>query len=269
MVDGRGLTRRAALGLVAAGGVTMLTETFGFSNAVASRAASVSTADDPNALVGLDVATSVTKNQVSDLVDVTNNRSETISVTVSLINGDGGTTSDLYFNGSNVGDSVTFDLAPGNSKLVRVETTLNDGSVLDFNVSATSADFDFTADRTTDVVAGNTANAVTIQQFSDLSADPGADEFTVGTATGKDDDGDDDLDYAAFAVFDADGNKVGSTTDSSQIEQNGAKYQLQGGNESITFAADEDVVAGETYTFRFKLYDVDGNSATEYLDVTA
>lgn len=113
------------------------------------RDANTNVVTDPSGAVGLDVAGSVTKNTVEPLVNVTNNFAIDLSVTVTLQDGADG---DLYLDGTNVGDQVTFTVVSGDVRTVEVEASGSAGNQLFFDVTATSGGIDFSAsNRNTDV----------------------------------------------------------------------------------------------------------------------
>lgn len=90
---GGGISRRRFLagGLLGIGGASILGGTQAFSQVDATRAAAIQTAADENALLGLDVTTSVVAgSEDQQLVDVTNNTSEPLDLSVSLQNPDQG-----------------------------------------------------------------------------------------------------------------------------------------------------------------------------------
>lgn len=113
------------------------------------RAADSDVVADPSGAVGLDVANTVTKNSVDPLVNVTNNFAVDLSVTVTLQDGSDG---DLYHDGTNVGDQVTFTVVAGDIRRVNVEASGSAGNQLFFDVTASSGGIDFSAsDRNVDV----------------------------------------------------------------------------------------------------------------------
>lgn len=121
--------------------------------AVLGRSAASDVVDDPSGAVGLDVADAVTKNSVDPLVNVTNNFGVDLSVTVTLQDGSDG---DLYLDGTNVGDQVTFTVVSGDTRTVDIEAANSAGPQIYFDVSASSSGIDFeAANRHTDVNGGN------------------------------------------------------------------------------------------------------------------
>lgn len=144
------VTRRAALGLMAGGGLLAATETLGFSNVTAGRGVSVSTASDPNALIGLTVSDPVQKNNREPLVDIENNTTETIAVTVSL---DDCTQGTLY-DSDGSGCSVSLSIAPGVIKTVDIQADV--AEIIPFTISANSSELSFEATRETTAETGDT-----------------------------------------------------------------------------------------------------------------
>lgn len=113
------------------------------------REATVDVAADDYGVLALDVAQSVRNNRIDPLVNVTNNYELSVSVTVTLQNGNDG---DLYLDGTNVGDEATFTLGSGNLQTVEFEADTSAGSTVYFDVTGSAADLDVTAlDRTTNV----------------------------------------------------------------------------------------------------------------------
>lgn len=126
-----------------------------YSTANVGRGVSAGVVDDPNAMVGLSVAQSVTMGTTDDLVVVTNGLGSDATFTVSIRN-DSTAKGDLSVNGA-TGDRVDFDLAAGASQQVDVAVT-NDTAYADtylyFDVRADSAGLDATvSDRKTTVSA--------------------------------------------------------------------------------------------------------------------
>lgn len=107
------LTRRAALGLVATGSVISISESRSFSQFVAGRGVAVSTADDPDALLGL--------SGVSDAGTIptfTNQSNDPMVVT--LGSSDASVEFDVGNTGSFTSDPAPFDLAVGEAVEVGV-----------------------------------------------------------------------------------------------------------------------------------------------------
>lgn len=151
----RGLSRRSVLftlgsGSIFAGGVLLSREYLAFSSVTAPREVSVDVADDPNAIIGLNINSPVTKNAREELVDIENNTEETIDVTVSLDDCSQGT----LYDSDESGCSVTLSIAPGAIKSVDIEATV--AETLPFTISATSPDLSFEAPRETTAEPGTT-----------------------------------------------------------------------------------------------------------------
>lgn len=121
-------------GIVSAGAFDQFTGDRGVDTAVAS---------DSLAVVGLDVADQVEKNQRQKLVDVTNNYTESISVDVTL---DDPTQGTLY--------NASFTLSPGTTGTVDIESAVKDQTI-PFTVSV-SGGVGLTAQRSTQAVANST-----------------------------------------------------------------------------------------------------------------
>lgn len=146
------LSRRQFLagGLLSLGGASLLGGTQAFSQVDATRAASVQTAGDQGALLGVDPAVSVQAGADDQrLVTLTNNTSSTLDVTVSLENPGQGNLS----RGSTT-------IASGASATVYVSVASDSPTgtdALSFSVSASGGDgFTVTLTRAVDVTAGPT-----------------------------------------------------------------------------------------------------------------
>ena len=265
---GDGISRRKLLvglgGVAATGGLVSRYGSDAFTSASVPRGASADVVTDAGGVVSLDTSDSVQRNQVATLVGVTNNRSLTFTATVSLVDR---ASTDLYLNGTNVGNTATFDVAAGTQQYVEAETTLQGGSSFSYDVAAAGTAFSFSARRSAGVTAGNNASAVTVTKFSKLTANAGREEVTVGQVSASDSDNDDDLVEARYRVTDGAGTEVGSTTDTANVEKGGASYKVKQ-NSPVTIPA-TGLANGDTYTVRLVVEDADGNTATAYRDVTA
>lgn len=112
MVRKKGITRRAALGLVGGGMFLQASQTFGFSNMTATRGTSVDIAEDSNALLGIDgvVDTTVTPtftNHSAYDMDLTLDSTDSIEL-------------DVGNNGNWAAPPASFSLAPGESQEVNI-----------------------------------------------------------------------------------------------------------------------------------------------------
>lgn len=123
-----------------------------FSTGTLDRDASVDVVSDPDGVLGLEIATSVSKNQQDWLANVTNNFETTVTVTISLPNNDG----TLYFGGDS-GTTVSASLGPGTMETaeIDVDNNLQSGDVVEFTITATGTGVEANADRTTTVESGN------------------------------------------------------------------------------------------------------------------
>lgn len=115
----------------------------------AARSGVVGVTGDQSAELGLTVYSCVDKDNVDPLVDVTNNFEESLSVTVSLVDGGLGT---LHADGQS-GDSVTFALGIGATTTVYFETTTGGPwpKTLDFDINAGGSVTSVTAARTSQI----------------------------------------------------------------------------------------------------------------------
>lgn len=130
-----------------------------YSTGDAGRDATVGVTDDPQAMLGLDTASSVRTGHVDPLVNVTNDFESTATVTVTL-NDDSATKVDLVVDGANVGDEYTIDLNRSETVAIDVDVPDDDSYVNDnvvFDVSADGTDIDAVAsNRTTTIEDGTT-----------------------------------------------------------------------------------------------------------------
>lgn len=253
------VTRRAALGLMAGGGLLAATETLGFSNVTANRGVNVETAADPDALVGLDVNGTVQKNKQERLVTVTNNTSEDgLGVTVGLTAADSGK-----------GDLSNTDFTIDSGQSGTTEITASDTGTIDFRVEASANGFSFSAVRSTDAQAGNTKPQVVIKKVQGFSANLGSNDWTVDQVQVKDEakNANRNLDQVEYVVTDGnepDGNQtVGERTDAAS----GQQYQEQ--NITIEPNGGSVVEPLTTYTLTVTATDADGNSDTATREDTA
>lgn len=106
-----------------------------------SRQTNLNLAQDIDGPVSLDKQSSVkAKGNFRELVTITNNFGQTITVTVSLQDPSEGTLS----AGGQQGNEVRFDLASGNSETVDIDVNENiaDGEKIYYDVTATSSGID-------------------------------------------------------------------------------------------------------------------------------
>lgn len=134
-------------------GVTILPAA-SYSTADVGRGTALGVADDPNAILGLDVTDNVTVGTTDQLVVVTNGFDTDVTITVTLRD-DSTAMGNLSAPDGSTGDTVSFSLATGTSKTVDVDVADDSGIAgeeLYFHVSAEAADVDATAsDRQTTI----------------------------------------------------------------------------------------------------------------------
>jgi len=128
---------------------TSLVSTNAFESVTGSRAVEATVADDPVALIGLDLADQVEKNTRQPLVTITNNTPAFLTVNVTLDDSSQGT----LYNGS-------FSLAAGTTGTVEIDAAVKDQTI-SFNIVVTGG-VGLTATRSTEAVSsskGPTADA--------------------------------------------------------------------------------------------------------------
>lgn len=135
MGDKQRLTRRAALGLMGGGAVTLAADTVGFGSVLADRSVFVDTADDPNGLLGLSGADGCTDSSVT----LTNNATETVDVTV--------TTSAFRIDSPGSGTQTTFTLSPGDSQTVSFSSGSGSYDTVSFEATSQSGELDISYTR--------------------------------------------------------------------------------------------------------------------------
>jgi hypothetical protein len=117
-----------------------------FTTATVSRGANVGVVNDESGVTGLDVRGFVFCS--GPVVTVTNNLPDAATATVSLDNGQ--SVADLRGPDGDIGDSVSFGLASGESGTVAVETDAR--GTLRYTVETTSGPTDFEAQRSSLVI---------------------------------------------------------------------------------------------------------------------
>ena len=251
--------RQLLLGLGGAGlvGFGASAWTGAFSSVTAARNSTIELASDANAYLGLEVYSPVKRNSWEPMVDVTNNLEEGTTVTVSLeTRSDGqlrGPSGDTACGDSDSTCSVSFDLAPGNAKLVEINADVKDTTV-PFVIDADPVSASVTATRETYAESGNTKGAVTVKKVQDFAADVENDEWTIKEVDVR------AKDYGfgrvEYEVRDADGTLVASDT----VYPDGRKYNPKW----VTLSPDDGhaVRSGETYTLRVTGYDTQENYDT-------
>jgi hypothetical protein len=138
------------VGGLGAGVGTALHGATAFTGGTVPRNSTVNVAPDGSAILGLSIADSVQRKTQTLLAELTNNGTESYTLTISL---DDPTQGTLYGpNGS--GDSVTLTLDPGTTGSIDVETDEQKGTTIPFTISRSAPDFSFSIDRATRVKGG-------------------------------------------------------------------------------------------------------------------
>lgn len=148
-----------AVGLIVLGSVAMAGPTFGFSTIAGDRAVSVSTADDPAALLGLDIASNVSPGDQTELVDITNNFDNQMDVTIVLGEDAVAEGFSLRVDGENEGAQYTFQLRQESNKSIEID-------IPNGNSNVDSVSFDIVAE-------GPSGNSVTLSRDNTTVQDPG------------------------------------------------------------------------------------------------
>jgi hypothetical protein len=149
-----------------------------YTTAVSGRDTTTTIADDTNdALLGLFVASSIKKNQQSQLVEITNNAGQSLTLTVSLDNpAQGSLTGPL-----GTGSAVTVPLGIGQTATVDCISNEPASTTVPFTIAHSSPELSFTIHRQTVVATGNTPGEVSIDKLQQFGTDAGADIWTIKT----------------------------------------------------------------------------------------
>jgi hypothetical protein len=163
------VTRRAALGLIAGGGLLAATETLGFSNVTANRGVSIDTAADKDALLGIK-----NRKNPDQTPEFINNTADEMDITLSNPSeSNQGATFNVIGGGS--GSTVTFSLTSGISQEVEIDgpnpTTVDiDADLLDggTKVGEISLERDFGTSQASQVreIQGSASSAGNSGQYS-------------------------------------------------------------------------------------------------------
>lgn len=234
---GGGISRRRFLvgGLLSLGGASVLGGTQAFSQVDATRATSIETTGDENALLGVEPVTSVQQGDEGvDLVTVTNNTDGTLAVTVALDDPSQGQLS-----------KATPTLASGGSADVLVDVASDSPTGTDalaFSVSATDGDdFSVSLTRAVDVTSGPELRQQVYDQTQDSNA-AYAVAYSVRNVDG--------FDRIEIAVENIDAGHIGTETYVQSSPEGTIDYPP---------GSDDDGGAeGDTYEFRFRVFDGDG-----------
>lgn len=137
MVNGKKITRRAALGLATAGGLVLVRETFGFSQVIGDRSVSVSVADDEDALIALVEAdyAEIPTNGFETVAYLTNNVGDDVDLEYTVSTNQNGVS--IRFDGQEggPGDSLTgtTTIPEGDAEPIELECS-NPGQIGDDEV---------------------------------------------------------------------------------------------------------------------------------------
>lgn len=250
------MTRRSALCFIGGGAVVAASgsfETFGFSNITAMRGATVTTAEDGEALIGLFVPDSIERNKRSLLVEITNNITAGIEGTVSLSDGGYGT---LYGPSGDSGSSVTFSLdtateSSTDSTIIEIDPENYEGMV-SFTITATTPDsgFSFTGTRETESVKDPEESGVTIINLGNFKARQSKNHWRIKNVAVSSDEF--ELDRVEYEVTDNTNTVVGTRVDDASgnsYDRGEIQIDPDGGNE----------VRNANYTLKVTAYDVEDN----------
>lgn len=234
-----------------------------FSSVSGGRTVNIGTASDENALLGLFVYDPVEVNKTDPLVDVTNNFSETLTVTVAL---NDCTQGSLESPSGDTGCSAQAAVDPGNTGTWQITTDnqVADGTTISFDVSGTGATTEVTAPGRSTTAQKNVTSAVNIKKFqlekgnNPPAVDTTNDQFNVKQIRIVDNDNDGDITRRKFTVKDGNGDTV-SLNDSQDDTDLTFAATADYTESAITLQADENLAANETYTIKLTGYDSDGN----------
>jgi hypothetical protein len=268
--SGGTLTRRVALGLIGGGALLGITSAGAFDQVEANRGFDISVADE-TALVGIVDLGPVKKNSRDPMVELTNNTSDSINLTVSLTNCADG---QIYDNEGGSGCSITVTLASGNAGIIDI--TAATAGTISYDISAVGDNVGVSTTSSVEAESGTIAGAVRIQkplQDQDFTAAPPqgnqGNRFEIKQVDVQDDDSDDDLVEVAYEV------REGSTSGTVVAQKTVSfaatnRYKLNGNPaETITPNSGYTIQSGQLYTLTVTGTDADGNFATSTVQDTA
>jgi hypothetical protein len=253
----------AGAGLVSTGALTDVS---------ADRGVSVATADGETALLGLVDQGPVKKNSREEMVELTNNTDDDLTITVSLSNCNDGT---LYDNEGGQADcqnpNLTFTLGSGNTQLVDIEASTT--GTIGYSVTATGPGLSIETSANVESQAGNVQGAIRIKKpkQNDFTASTGngngnnSGGFTVDKVDIVDNDDDTDLDEVRFRV--REGGSSGELVGSRDVTPPVAQYDEN--NVDVPVDSDYTITAGTTYALTVTAEDADGNVESETVEDTA
>ncbi|NUB89696.1 hypothetical protein HT576_01425 [Haloterrigena sp. SYSU A121-1] len=241
-----GPTRRSFLagGALIAGGVAIRSDTGAFSQVNAGRLTHLATSDDDSALLGLQ-RTDAVRPGIDDqhLVDLTNNTDGLLEVSLSLSNPGQGELSDTGFA---LADGATRSVA------VSVDRDSSTGeAALPFEVTASGDAVEITLTRAVTV----TDPPVVSEQIRDRTRNGNA-AFTISYRVRRLP----DFDRIEIEVENLDAGYIGKETYVQTTKEGSVSYPRGGGGDG---GAD-----GDTYEFRFRVYDQSGEVTELYTETT-
>ncbi|TQQ82587.1 hypothetical protein EGH24_03810 [Halonotius terrestris] len=268
--DSGKLSRRAALLLIAGGGLLGVTAAGAYDQVSARRLFGIGV-DDNNALVGIVDQGPVKRNVRNPMVELTNNAPESVSYTVALSNCSEGA---LHDNEGEEGCSVTVTLGSGNSGIVDI--TAKTTGTIGYTVTANGDRFTVETTGSVEAEVGNVTGAVVIQKpvidpdfTAALPQGNRGNVFEIRNVDIRDNDDDDDLVEVAYEVREggSNGTLVGEKTVTLEPT---AQYSPKGNPaEVVEPNAGYTVQSGQRYTLTVRGTDADGNFATSTVEDTA
>lgn len=250
----------AAVGLGGHGAVTGA-----FNTVEASRSGNFSVASQEDAVVGVVNYGPVKKNSREAMVELANNRSDPIDITVSLDTCSDGT---LYNNAGESGCSVVVSLESGNTRIVDIDAAVT--GTIPFSISIDEPDFSLSTSGTVESESGNSPGAIRIQKpdaDNDFVKRKNKNEWEADFDV-RDDDGDDDLDRIEIEVEEGESGGTVVATDTITIDAADSNRYKEN---KRTIEPDDDytIQDGQLYTLNVEAYDADGNVSTGTVQDTA
>jgi hypothetical protein len=268
--SGGTLTRRVALGLIGGGALLGITSADAFDQVEAKRGLDISVADE-TALVGILDQGPVKKQSRDPMVELANNTSASINLTVSLANCADG---QIYDNEGGSGCSVTVTLASGNAGIIDINAAT--AGTIPYDISAVGEDFGVSTTSSVEAESGAIAGAVRIQKplqdqefTAALPQGNRGNMFEVKSVDVRDDDGDDDLISVVYEI--REGGSNGSIVGDKSVTFSPSNRYKPNGNpaEEINPDGGYTIQSGQLYTMSVTGTDADGNFATSTVQDTA
>lgn len=255
-------------GAVLFGAVAATRQSGAFSSIVGDRISAMDIAPEGEGVIGLEPQDTVQFKQRDPLIQITNNHTETVTITVSLHDKDSDGT--LYDNEGEEGATVSFNLPVGDSHIVDIRADITGNIPYDIDVSSPS--LSFSAIRSTESTAGLNHGAVAIfkpNSDADFTSNLTLDQWEVSQIDVRDDDGDDDLSHIDLRV--REGGATGDTVATATIDipaTSSGRYAPAGQLDAIIKPDDlaYSLKSNTLYNLAFLAYDADDNFAAESLD---